>query len=165
MKFFTRSWCDGDMSDADAEGVQQRYQDHLARIVPRLSDPVRRLATEVNVHDGLIRRIQFDPSSKTLCLELRCGDLQVGYFDLDLVYGEATLTPDDLDRLDRLASDAEAEALYDEVDILGDAYSHRILFWPSLEVEIEFRALTLQVTPRPNREIVRQGFLGTPHTD
>lgn len=160
MKFFTRSWANGDMDDAECRAVSVRYKDHLDAILPVLPDAVGRLATAINVHDGLIRRACFEAGSRTFALALRCGDLQVGNFDLDLTYSHAELCPGDLAQLREVASDAGAEALYDEVDMGGDAtYIHRVLFWPSAEIEVTFRELTLRITPRPDREVTREGFV------
>lgn len=156
MKYFTEAWR-GDMSD-EARNVFTAYRQHLASITPELPPAVRELAFETNLHDGLIRRIVWDGDS--LRLELRCGDLRVGYFDLDLSYEQVTLSAPEVKALSDLAQNKNASALYDEVDMEEPgAFAHRILFWRGLsadqEVTIRFRGLGLTKTPQPNREFRR----------
>src|SRR5580704_12225883 len=86
MRFLTRQWCDGSMSDETAARVEAEYQQHRAEVLPRLPEPLRVLAQGINIHDGLIRVVEIDAKARELRLALVCGDLDVGYFDLDLSY-------------------------------------------------------------------------------
>lgn len=159
MKYFTRQWANGDVSDAEVQGAQDAYQRHVETLLPKLPAVVQQLAKNINLHDGLIRRVHHDRSAGTLKVALRGGDLQVGYFDIDLEYADLTMGSADVLRLRELACNPEAEVLYDEIDISPDgAYVHRILFWPDGEVEVVFRSLSTHVMPRTNREITREGF-------
>ncbi len=158
MDYFTEAW-HGDTSEK-ADEVLGAYRQHLAGIVPRLPPSVRELASETNLHDGRIRRVVLD--GDTLLMELRCGDLQDGYFDLDLSYEQAVLSGSDVEALRGLAGAKNAEALYDEVDVEAPgAFVHRILFWlwrdggSYQEVTIRFQGLALTKTPQPGRGFVR----------
>ena len=52
----------------------------------------------------------------------------------------------------------ETELLYDEVDVGEDGtLVHRILFWPSEEVTIEFASLTVRTWPVPDRRVLLRG--------
>lgn len=158
MKYFTQEWAEG-LEEDEAARVRGRYWARIDAIRAELSPEVRRLALEVNIHDGLVRRIEFDRRSRRLTLALRCGDLQVGYSDVDLIYDDV-----DVDRLDRAAlqaaaEDPRSEALYDEVDVRPPSrFVHLILFGcnvapfrPYREVEIDFSTLDVATVPQPDR--------------
>ena len=156
MRFFTQEWQRGDLSDAEAEAVYPAYQQHLDTLVPKLPATIRVLAWGINLHDGLIRQVRMNRPAATIAIELRCGDLQVGYFDLDLTYGDVDFAASDLDDLSGAARDVEASALYDEIDRgTGACWVHRISFSPEREIAICFEALELHVIPRSHREFIR----------
>jgi hypothetical protein len=105
------------------------------------------------VHDGLIRSVTVDRTRQVLELQFRCGDREIGYFDLALFYFQVRMENRDLSELKGIAEDPKSEALYDEVDVgKSGARAHRILFWPYREIVIEFGALGLQLDPRNGRE-------------
>lgn len=154
--FFTEDWAYGDWPDADVNAVFEAYREHLAQLAPKLPPDVQTLS-QTNLHDGLIRCIVLDWTAATLLLELRCGDLRVGYFDLDLLYQQVSLTPADVEALATLARASGSELLYDEVDMEDSAFFHRILSingreWSLHEVTIQFKRLTLTRTPCENRK-------------
>ena len=88
MKYFTRAWATGGLTDEEYETVKPSYWRHFDRIKESLPEELATFATKISMHDGLIRRVLVDREADTLALEMLCGDLQVGYFDLDLVYGQ-----------------------------------------------------------------------------
>jgi len=160
MKYFTRDWALGEMSERDSAVRRDAYWRHIDSLVAQLPATVRRLAKHVNLHDGLVRRALVDRRAGSLALELRCGDLQVGYSDTDLVYSGVDFSSVDLALLEKRAGDPETELLYDEVD-LDDAgrFVHRISFEPHGEVDIRFSALRIREIPRSDREISRRGLV------
>jgi len=132
MKFFTREWVDGDMSDEDADAVVPAYRRHLEII--ELPEPMRDLAA-LNPHDARVLRVDHDPAANTLALRLRCGDLQAGYFDALLSFSGMTLRPADVAALARPG----VEILYDEVDrTVADGFEYRLLLHPTGEVAVRF---------------------------
>ncbi len=160
MKFFTRAWTEGELDDATAERIPELYREHLAAILDALPVAARRLATELNLHDALIRAVVLDRPAEKLVLALRCGDLGSGYFDIDLEYGNVEITPDFVSTLRELADHPDAEVLYDEVDLSeGPAILHRLLFAPHGEIELRFRELAIRVERRTEREVERKGFV------
>jgi hypothetical protein len=84
LRFFTRAWLDGDIPDAEADKVPAAYLAHLAALGPTVPDAARRLASEVSLHDGLLRGVEL--TNGRLELLFRAGDQQVGYFDAWLKY-------------------------------------------------------------------------------
>ncbi len=69
MKYFTREWATGVLSDREWESVCTRYQRHVKNLLPQLPDTITRLVTDISIHDGLIRRVVVDRKSGTLGLE------------------------------------------------------------------------------------------------
>ncbi len=153
MKYFAREWATGELSDEESERIVSDYWVHIDTLLPSLPPAVAALARDINLHDGLIHRVLVQPEQRRLELELRCGDLQVGYFDLDLIYSEVRMDLLDIPLLQALARDRQTEVLYDEVDLDESNYVHRILFWPEGEIAIVFRSLQVIRTPRADRSI------------
>ncbi len=153
MKYFTREWHAGEMSDEESERIVSDYWAYIDTLLQKLPPSVATLAREINLHDGLIHRVLIQAEKKQLELGLQCGDLQVGYFALDLTYSEVRMDLLDIPFLQERAQDRQIEVLYDEVDLEDGDYVHRILFWPEGEIAIVFRGLEIVRTPRTDRSI------------
>ena len=158
MQFFTREVLRSS-EDGMWEATIRAYEAHLNRIAPLLPGTVWTLARGVNVHDGLIRSVEIRTKRRTLKLALRCGDVQVGYFDLDLAYEGVDWAASNLRDLASIARNVRTEALYDEVDTdatNGETRAiHRIIFYPKGEIEVVFATLGLKLLPRRGRDFVR----------
>lgn len=124
MNYFTPEWHCGDVD----EHPSKKYQEHLAPLLPQWPPDVRELASRINLHDGLIRKFVWNTHQATLFLRLRCGDNQVGYFDLDLHYSGVLFSQYDWMSLLTLNANKNSSALYDEVDEEAGRFVHRILF-------------------------------------
>lgn len=152
MKYYTRAWATGGLPEQEFEEAHNAYQRRLDQIGGLLPDPLATIARDVSLHDALIRRVVADLSKNRLRLELLCGDLQIGYFDLDLEYRNVDW--DCLDRkiLARRARDNETEILCEEVDCLAERrFEHRLLFWPKDEISIRFNEFDLLRSARADR--------------
>jgi hypothetical protein len=155
MRFFTKAWHSGDMSDERADDVRAAYQSHLASILPELPNAFRSFVQTVSIHDALVRAVRLNRDAAVLELELRAGDQQAGYFDLCIRYCGVQLDVDSR-VLAKIAEDDEFEALYDEADLAaGAGYEHRWLWWPYQEVNIRFTEFEYAVTPSPSRSFDR----------
>lgn len=141
MQFFSRAWQAGDLTEEEAEAVSERYyREHLPAIASRLSPALRELAEHraasgeiLGIHDALIRRSVVNRSRGELRLELRAGDLQVGYYDLDLIYDRVDFARSDWAVLRQAGSAERVELLYHEIDLTTDEwFVHRILCWPQV---------------------------------
>ena len=149
MKFFTRGWAHGDMTDEEAEAVAHAYQRHLDAL--DLPQPVRVLAS-LNPHDGYILDVEHEASTGALCLRLRCGDLQVGYFDAVLKFSSVKIPPAHLAQLVEARRPACFEILYYEIDRAdGDAFEYRILLSPVFEIAFRFREVAVIRQPVADR--------------
>jgi hypothetical protein len=166
MKYFTSAWARGELEDESGTAFAE-YKKHLAFLLPQMPPDVRILATNTNLHDGMLLKKVLDTEQDTLLLILRCGDLQVGYFDLELHYLHMPSVPPATEGLESLVANPSrknlhrSEALYDEVDMEGDVFVHRILFYTRRtyhEVTVRFTQLRLRTTPREDRyDAVKNG--------
>jgi hypothetical protein len=154
LKYFTRQWRHGDCSDHESEATVAAYRAHIDRLLPRLPQSLKTLVQDVSLHDGLIVRGDLDRRRDTFSLELRCGDLHVGYFDLELRYRGVNLGRLDVALLAKQARDPGIEILYDELDVVSeDRYLHSILFSTDDEIQIEFSTFDMTQTVRSDRSI------------
>ena len=103
MRFFTLDWF-RDADDYDVFlPVFERYRRHLEAMRGVLPPEVLELAVLPGVDDGLIVEVHHVRSQGMLLLILRCGDLQMGYYDLVLTYEGAEITLEHEWALARLA--------------------------------------------------------------
>ncbi|TSC32341.1 hypothetical protein FOF48_09865 [Corallococcus sp. Z5C101001] len=148
MKWFTRGWYDGDLSEEEEEGVRAAYSLHLEELAPRLREGAEVLVASVNLHDGQVRDWTV-PSEGAIELRVLIGDRQVGYEFLTLRYLDAELIrapKSDFSVLELMRQGAEL--LYDEVDIADDGrFEHRVLCWPDAEFGVRFRAVDVSRRP------------------
>jgi hypothetical protein len=138
---------------------------------PRLPRELAALATDPHfaLHDGRFYEVAVDTASKVVMMAIHCGDLQVGYRRLLLSFNEATVVPDDLQRLaDAVGAEFRAnhwhqrrtvtEILRQEVDLLPDGrYVLRLELWPFYEFAIEFSGFSLAEVPMSARGPARAG--------
>jgi hypothetical protein len=162
VRFFTRAWHGGEMSDAEAERVVSMYEAHLAALGPRLPGDARRLQTEVSLHDALLRGVE--GAADGFEVSFRAGEEGTGYFDARLSYDHAQLSPADEQFLRTAVGRRDVELLYDEFDGADAQWVHRFLFWPYHEVSVHFGAFRLVVTPAPGRFDTDQAETNAPMT-
>jgi hypothetical protein len=162
MKYFTEAFAFCGLTDEQCLAAIEAYAARIEDIKSQLSPELSKLATStVNLHDGLIRHVALDRPARSLSLGLRCGDLQVGYFDVDLVYADVDLNLLNSAVLEAIATDPETELLYNEID-LGSArrFVHRVIFWPTpmREIEVVFGRLQVSTEQRSDRKVRRMGY-------
>jgi hypothetical protein len=147
MRFFTREWLGGELSDAAFEAAPSAYRLHLAALqLP----PTLVALSEVNVHDGWVLDVH-SPESSHLMLRLRCGDLQRGYRDLSITYSGAAVDDPSLSVLRDAMREPRDEILYDEVDRVGRGYEHRFILASRGEASVTFTAVTMTSVPVGDR--------------
>lgn len=90
MKFFTidcyNSWYSEYEDSRRLKVAFQQYQHHLEAMQGVLPAEVLALAELRGTDDGLVVEVKHDREGRVLTLILRCGDLQMGYYDLRLHY-------------------------------------------------------------------------------
>ena len=144
MKWFTREWTRGQLSDAEADAVPALYAEHLDHIEAQLSVGALDLARNLNVHDGRVKG--WRQANKTIELDVVAGELQAGYQRILLTFeGSKLVHPTSLDDLD--FANPRTEILYDEVDVTDSgAFEYRMLVWPDGEVAIRFDSVVVKKT-------------------
>ncbi len=141
MKWFTREWTRGQLSDAEDDAVPALYAEHLDQIEDQLSAGARDLARNLNVHDGRVKG--WRQANKTIELDVVVGDLQAGYQRVLLTFeGSKLVRPTSLDDLG--FGNLRTEILYDEVDVTDSgAFEYRLLVWPDGEIAIRFDSVVV----------------------
>ena len=155
MRYFTRGWANGELADAESEQVALDYRARLNEIAPRLPKELLELAQRINLHDAIIDHVWWEPSRRRLTLKLICIKSDPDTHEaVELVYDDAMLGPRRIESLRRAALSRDTELLFDEVDIDEEGtFTHRILFWPSEEVTIDFGSLALATRPVADRRV------------
>ncbi|MHB9134673.1 MAG: hypothetical protein ACYDBB_26675 [Armatimonadota bacterium] len=154
MRFFTREFVAGELTDAEVDSICISYQRHIDAIVNIIPVEIAELA-QTSLHDGLLCRAVVKPNANELLLSLRCGDLQIGYYDIDIHYYGVVVDTQLLEVLSRRARDRHTEILAGEIDIKADGrFVHRLIFWPDDEVEIVFSSIHLVRQSRLDRKVV-----------
>ena len=161
MKYFTPAWHSGAIDSVGPDTAFEDYRRYLAPLLPGLPPDVQTLAG-ISLHDGLLFHLAAEADS--LEMTLRCGDLQVGYFDLALNYFGVIHSADLAETLTKLAPIPSrqaarqiarySEAMYDEIDVDGDWIIHRILFLlhdNHHELTVRFKDLALSTQKSLNR--------------
>lgn len=121
MKFFTLSWRRHATARSDYEEAFSRYERHREALRGVVLPEVLELAALRGVHDGRVVGAGWGPDREDLTLALRCGHLQMGYYDLVIHYQEARLLRGSEGRLVRLARNArrnlgDSDLAFHEVD-------------------------------------------------
>jgi hypothetical protein len=149
MKFFSRAWVSGEITDEQASAVPEAYSRYLTTLhLP----PAIAALSRVNPHDALVLSVEYLPESSRLKLRLRCGDLQSGYSDIAIAFHDVSITPASLETLISAIRPARVEVLYDEVDCSGEYFEYRLLLHPKGEVSIRFQEVDVKERLVSNRE-------------
>jgi hypothetical protein len=150
------------------------YPDLMTRrpsLDPTLPRDLAALATNphFDLHDGRFHEVVVDTAAQAVIMAIECGDLQVGYRRVSLSFNEATVVPDDLQRLaDAVGAEFRAnhwhqgrtvtEIRRQEVQLLPDGrYVLRLELWPFYEFAIEFSGFSLAEIPMSTRGPARGG--------
>jgi hypothetical protein len=148
MRWFTRDFVTGGLSDEEWNQRRSAYGTHLNSIGAGLTDGAEELLASVHLHDGQVSEWTYRPG-ELLALTVLVGDLQLGYEWLTLRYRGASVvgaTPADLSRW--WSADAGTEIVEDEVDRVDDGgYEHRLLLWPEGEFAVQFVSLSVERRP------------------
>jgi hypothetical protein len=139
MRYFTRELCDGDLPDDVYESRFTDYEQYLRFNLERMPESIRRLATEVPLHDAKVIALEYRTADVVVDLRLRSGDLQQGYFDVHLIYRDVSWF-EAMPSMDVVVKGNETELLYDEVAILDTEFQHSMIFDPAGSFGCAFEA-------------------------
>jgi hypothetical protein len=156
MRFFTRPWHTGGLTDAEFDACIPAYQAHLNQIAPHLTPHLHAFIYTINLHDGQMHHVRIDHDHRSIAVTIRCGDLQQGYQDVVITYTDVALDQVDRTILALAASDPKMEILADEIDLISTgAFRHSFLFAPLHEITIIFGDFSYQVYPKSDRRLPR----------
>ncbi|MEO8800090.1 MAG: hypothetical protein ABI551_19500 [Polyangiaceae bacterium] len=159
MRYFSRGWANGELTDAESDAASDAYDARLDEIASHLPASVLRLVREVGLHDALFERLIWSPGKKHLRVGFVVGTSVVGYTTVMIGYDGAMLGRRRVDALRRAVSDREAVVLYQEVDIDDHRvsgkrlFTHRLLFDPSEEVSIDCEEMSVTFGPRADPRV------------
>ena len=153
MRFFTRAWCNGELTEEESDAVFGVYRRHLAAIASLVPSGVLELSQQSSLHDALFKTVQFDQINRQLFLRLRCGELQYGYYDLSLHYTGATVIDRTPYGLSGLVAVAGVEVLYHEIDVTeAGRFEQRMILWPSGEFAANCEHFAFSFVPVASRD-------------
>lgn len=158
MKWFTREWQNGELSESEYDAVWPAYLDHIAELRPSLPEGLRRLVEgggSLSLHDGWFIDVLGElESPNTVLLHIRSADRAGGrlvenvwidpMLHVRIRYHEAKLIHPEWD--DLRAGRGSGVILYGELDRCeGNRFAHRMLLWPETAgyVSVEFGSAEL----------------------
>ncbi len=141
MKYFTNDWFFSRLAEEDMEKIAEQYWHYIDSIFEKLPFTVKMLGKSLNLHDGIVISSVLEEKSRTLTLELLCGDLQSGYFLLKLVYIGVSQNSRNLEGLEKFV-----EIYANELESSNyKQFFHRLLLSNGSEVQVEFLDVSLQI--------------------
>ncbi len=146
MRFFSRDWASR-MDDHDVERVIVDYEAHLSALQGSVGAKIKSFGTSrpLSLHDGLLDHLLITTATRSICLSLAIGDLQVGYAILQLSYRGAEVVCPDAELLRTIFQTRNVEIHYDEFDVgpsqdsLTSCFYHRLSLLPEEFGEIVIR--------------------------
>jgi hypothetical protein len=153
MKYFTREYQNGHLTDNEVDKRRFDYNLHINAIHSNLTDNIKSFIKEINLHDGIIQLVKVNRNSDNLSFMIRCGDLQVGYYDAEITYVGIDLNNTNLESIRAVAIAKNEEILYDEFDIDDGYFTHCYLCYPKYEFMIRFKDLRFSRVDKPDRKI------------
>ena len=146
MKYFTNDWFFSRLSEEDMEKLVEQYSNYISSVFEKLPFVLKMLVKSVNLHDGIIVTSSLEEKN-VLALELFCGDLQSGYFLLNLSYAGISEDSRNLERLERFAEVHAAE-----LEVVSDVFCHKLLLSSGSEIEIKFSDVSLRICSKTAKD-------------
>lgn len=144
MKYFTKDWCFGDLDDDNIQEVKKNYWEYINHIKDSLPFALKLLASNMNLHDGIISKASCSSEKKSLRIEGIFGDLQTGYFKLKIEY--LNISEPDINDLKTIFEGRTIEIISDEIELVSQRlFSHRLLFSTKKEIEIRFSDIEIKI--------------------
>lgn len=154
MRWFSRAWQTGELSDAEYARVREDYRQHVAALRPSLPQGLRLLEAAggpVSVHDGRFIDLRWKVGSPgQLIVDIACWDMQNGTLvgnvwsypalHVRLLYGDAEILAPIGREPRALALQGDVEILYGEIErVQRGRLEHRLLLWPPSAGSFEVR--------------------------
>ena len=166
MKFFTvdvyNSWYSNYKEGSTLESALHNYDAYLESLKGILPARLLTLARLPGVDDGLVIEVKHDRNKSVIVLTLRCGHVQMGYYDLVLQYEGAEISAHDEQTLAQIARTTQDEVRHQsdlyrhELDVTtAGSIEHRLLFHPGVWFAIRCRTLRWDKVDRPGQKLPR----------
>lgn len=144
MKYFTKEWCFSDLDDSEIDRISESYRDYIEDTYKRLPFVLKILAKNLNLHDGRLIKVSFIKDEGCLLLDGIFGDLQMGYFFLEIRYLGISGLSEDV--LNKIFKNQELEILSDEIEFIYDKhFSHKMLFSSKNDIDLQFTDIQIVI--------------------
>lgn len=144
MKYFTKDWCFSNLDDDEIEKRLKNYRTYIHNVYKKLPFVLKNLIKTINFHDGKLEKVSFIQNKRTLILKGVFGDLEVGYYFLEVKYLKVSNL--EIDFLDSVFKNQEIEILSDEIEVLNEnLFSHKILFSTKQDINIQFQDIKITI--------------------
>ncbi len=149
----------------------EAYVKHMEVLRDLLPAEVVELADVDLLDDGLIIKVDHDRRKKILKVVLRCGNLQIDYYDIVITYLGARISPKHDQTLGKIARSTNGfnghihDIHFHEFTLAKSGrITHRFLFNPGVQFAISCKSLTWKKIPRKGRNFakVEDRYLGGP---
>jgi hypothetical protein len=150
------------------------YDKHREDLKGILPDSILELSDPSLLDDGLVIKVDHDRVKRKLVLTLRCGNLQIDYYDIVITYLGAKISPKHDRTLAKIARSTNFLQTYDndihfhEITVTKcGRITHRFLFNPGVQFAISCKSLTWKKVPRKGRSFlnVPDRYLGGPEVE
>jgi hypothetical protein len=143
MKYFTKKWCSYKLSEEELAQAEKLYEQYINKIFDKLLPSIKVLTKSLSLHDGIIRNVIFNEKNKFLVLSGIFGDLEFGYYSLEIKYIHSFI---DKELLTQVFFNKEVEIIRDEIEMLSDnQFSHSIIFSSKDDIKISFSNLEIKI--------------------
>jgi hypothetical protein len=135
---------------------------HIQSLKGVLPDSIIELADPSLLDDGLILKVEHNRDKRKLILTLRCGNLQIDYYDIVITYFGAKLPPKHDQTLAKIARSTNGfngyihDIHFHEFTLAKSGrITHRFLFNPGVQFAISCKSLTWKKVPRKSRNFAK----------
>jgi hypothetical protein len=157
VRFFSHDWAASE-DEEECRRVAHQYADMLRTYPLPARSSVTRFVESVDLRGAILDGLAADRHSRTVALDIFCGDRQSGYKLLKIVYEDARVTTDDQAAFERVLAAKSPQIRYDEFDLARGLSEraccrHRYLFWPKEygEGAVEFFNFSWALQPARER--------------
>jgi len=151
MKYFTKEWCLGKLSDNKVNRILNDYNNYIKNIYEKLPLPLKLLTKNMYLHDGIITNVIFFKDKLSIELSGIFGDLQFGYYKLDIKYFNIDYIENEI--LKNIFFNKNIKILSDEIELLiNDRFSHKFFFDTDKEIEIIFSNIKICISDASKKD-------------
>jgi len=148
MKYFTKEWCWGDLDNTELDSISEKYDSYINSVYLQLPFSLKLLTKSIPLHDGIVKKIRLSSRGRDLNLMGTFGDLEVGYFNLEIGY--KNVVEFDHTFASNTFNKKTIEIIRDEIEILNrisqPIFIHKFIFSNKTEFEIKFHECNIKIS-------------------